>query len=101
MSSAGSRYGGFHSHGGSPRAGWFLMENLHEMDDLKGYLHFRKPPQVEFFWAQKTTGYDHLWSDNHPMNQYPSGENVWLCGNVRTRGKGCRRIVWPQINTQS
>ena len=31
------RYGGFHSHGGTPIAGWFMRGNLAKMDD-------RKPP---------------------------------------------------------
>jgi hypothetical protein len=26
--------GGFYSHGGTPIAGWFIMENLIQMDDL-------------------------------------------------------------------
>ena len=26
--------GGFHSHGGTPIFGWFLMENLIKVDDL-------------------------------------------------------------------
>ena len=34
---------GFHSHGGTPIAGWFGMENLIKMDDL-GVPHFKNPP---------------------------------------------------------
>ena len=29
---------------GVPYNGWLLMENLIQMDDFLGYLHFRKPP---------------------------------------------------------
>ena len=30
-------YGGFHSHGGTPIAGWFIVENKIRMDDDWGY----------------------------------------------------------------
>ena len=26
-------YGGFHGHGGTPIAGWFVMDNCAKMDD--------------------------------------------------------------------
>ena len=36
---------GFHSHGGTPIAGWFIRENpTTKMDDDWGYRHFWKPP---------------------------------------------------------
>ena len=37
------RDGGFHSHGNTPIAGWFIMENLIYMDDDWGH-YFRKAP---------------------------------------------------------
>ena len=36
-------YGGFHSHGDTPIAGWFIMENPIKLHDL-GVPLFRKPP---------------------------------------------------------
>ena len=37
---------GVHSHGGTPIAGWFIMENPMKMNDEMSYPHFRKPPYV-------------------------------------------------------
>ena len=38
------KMGAFHSHGGSPIAGWFTRGNPSKMDDGMGYPYFRKPP---------------------------------------------------------
>ena len=35
--------GGFHSHGDTPIAGWFIVENP-SMNGCGGYPHFRNPP---------------------------------------------------------
>jgi hypothetical protein len=43
----GSKNGGFHSHGGTPIAGW-LRENPIKMD-LGVDPRFRKPPNREWF----------------------------------------------------
>ena len=37
-------YEGFRSHGGTPVAGWFIVEKQFKMDDDWGYSYFRKPP---------------------------------------------------------
>ena len=42
-------HGAFHSHGGTPTAGWFRAENPIKVDDW-GCSYFRKPPHVEKMW---------------------------------------------------
>ena len=40
-----TKHGGFHSHGGTPIAGWFIVEKKGlEIDDNLGYPHCRKSP---------------------------------------------------------
>ena len=36
--------GGFHGHGGTPIAGWFIIENPIQKWMIWGYPYFRKPP---------------------------------------------------------
>ena len=51
-------FGGFHSHGGTPIAGCFKMENPTEMDDLGGNPMVGPPPYMMgsccmllYFWG--------------------------------------------------
>ena len=39
-------YGGFSSHGGNPKAGWFMRENPIKMDDYLGYPYSGNPQLV-------------------------------------------------------
>ena len=40
---------GFHSHGGTPIAGWFVREIPAKMDENWGYPYFRTPPFMRFY----------------------------------------------------
>ena len=45
------RYGGFLSHGGTPRWMVKIKENPIRMDDMGGYSYFRKPPSTNCLWS--------------------------------------------------
>ena len=54
----GKWYGGFHSHGGTPIAGWCIKEIPMKMDDDWGYPPFMEPPEISYkmvaWWKQPT-----------------------------------------------
>ena len=85
-------YGGFHSHGGTPIAGWLISWKTPLKWIIGGYPYFRKPPYI----VRETKRWDltHIGSaSDHIMTPYMSHSSIvtvrkMLCSEVA--GLPCR-----------